>query len=587
MRPAVPPGSHLSRKGCIYRYRRRLPDEPRGREVVVSLGTPHYREAEHRAALVDRVFDDALARARRAVSGGAVDLNAVLRNHIRSVLDRDIARRMDRQPGHPVYASWWEPGDPGTATDADLKVIRETRASLAGDLSKGTFDMAAEADAVMRRFGLPDHIRQRLEVGLCEVAVRAWDVVERRTLGLEPLILDDRADAEPPPCPAKQEPAAPPPPSAPLASALVEPFFVHREAIDGLSHHDMSQERTTLRLFADICGDKPINSYGRADASTFLATLRRLPVHYGKSPKDKGRSATEIIAEADAKGAARITDKTVKRHLTALSQFLRFAMDQGHITKAARDEMVGGHRFREKRKARGQRDAWTSDELKALFASPVWTGCHPIRRAEQGAHIIRDARFWLPILALYHGARLEEFADLYGRDVWCDDGTWAIRLVETEDNAESGDRNLKSDAAVRVLPVHPELVRLGFLAYVESIAPTPDDPLFPDLKPQGRDKKRGPRMTRWFVEYRKAINLYRPGVAMHAFRHTAITRLSDAITSFQQERHRDHMMGHASAGGGEGRIRYDKGPGLKSVAATLALLGYPEVDLSHLWVGPE
>ncbi|MGK7869758.1 site-specific integrase, partial [Falsiroseomonas sp. E2-1-a20] len=367
-------------------------------------------------------------------------------------------------------------------------------------------------------------------------------------------------------------------------STMVEPFFVHREAIDRLSHHDMSQERTTLRLFVDICGDKPINAYGRADASAFLTTLRQLPVHYGKSPKDKGRGAAAIIAEADAKGVVRISDKTVKRHLTALSQFLRFAMDQGHITKTARDEMVGGHRFREERKARKQRDAWTPEDLKALFASPVWTGSHPIRRSEAGPQIIRDAKFWLPILALYHGARLEELADLYRRDVWCDEGTWAVRIVATEGNGESGDRDLKSDAAERTLPLHPELIRLGFPAYIADTAPTPDDPLFPDLKPQGKDKKRGTRITRWFVEYRKALNLYRPGVSMHSFRHTAITRLSDAITDFRQERHRDHLMGHASSGGSEGRTRYDKGPGLKAAAATLALLEYPEFSLSHLHV---
>jgi hypothetical protein len=42
------------------------------------------------------------------------------------------------------------------------------------------------------------------------------------------------------------------------------------------------------------------------------------------------------------------------------------------------------------------------------------------------------------------------------------------------------------------------------------------------------------------------------------------------------------MMGHARSGG-EGRERYDKGPGLKAAAETLALLRYPEVDLSHLY----
>ncbi|WP_372624138.1 hypothetical protein [Falsiroseomonas sp.] len=195
---------------------------------------------------------------------------------------------------------------------------------------------------------------------------------------------------------------------APLGSALVEPFFVHRETIGDISHHDMSQERTTLRLFLEVCGDKPADAYTRSDVTRFLNTMRRMPVHYGKSQKDKGRAVVDIIAEADAKESKRLSDKTVKRHHTALSQFFRCAMDEGHIAVAQHGELVGKHRFREERKARDQRDTWTPEELRALFASPVWTGCHPHFRTQPGDQVIGDAKFWLPILALYHGARLEE-----------------------------------------------------------------------------------------------------------------------------------------------------------------------------------
>lgn len=561
---------------------------------MVSLGTRHFREAEYRAALVDEAFDGALARARLAMSAGTADLNAILRDYLREALDRDVARRMDRQPGHPVYAHWWEPGDPGTVTEADLRAIREAKASLARDLANGTLDMDAAAGALIRRHGLPLEMTGRVAYGLAEADIAAWDVAERRTLGTEPLVMNASPTPPSPPEPAPSPAAAspppappPPPPSAPLVSALVEPFFVHRETIDGISHHDMSQERTTLRLFVDICGDRPVNAYGRADAMTFLTNLRRLPVHYGKSPKDKGRSVADLIAEADAKGADRIGDKTVKRHLTALSQLLRFAVDQGHMSKVARDEMVGDHRFREPRNARQQRDAWTPEELTALFASPVWAGCaSKDRRSEPGSHIIRDARFWLPILALYHGARLEELADLYRRDVGQDGDTWGLSIVETEESDDAAERHLKSEAAVRKIPLHPELIRRGFLAYVAKIAPNPNDPLFPDLAPQGKDKKRGPRMTRWFVEYRRAVKLFRPGVSMHAFRHTAITRLTDTIETFQQKRHRDYLMGHAG-GETEGDVRYDKGAGFQAVASTLALLAYPEVNLSHLYVSAD
>jgi len=246
--------------------------------------------------------------------------------------------------------------------------------------------------------------------------------------------------------------------------------------------------------------------------------------------------------------------------------------------------LVDGYRFKAPKKARDQRDPWAQAELTKLFASPVWTGCEgESRRSSPGATIIRDAKFWLPILALFHGGRLEEFADLRRRDLQCRDGTWFMNMVETVASNGERERRLKTQNATRCIPLHPELVRLGFVSHVDKIARTPDAPLFPDLAPQGADQKRGPRMTRWFVEYRKAVGVYREGVGMHAFRHTAITRLSDAITNEQQRRHRDFIMGHAS-GGTEGDTRYDKGAPLAELAATLALLSFPEVNLSHLHV---
>ncbi len=331
-----------------------------------------------------------------------------------------------------------------------------------------------------------------------------------------------------------------------------------------------------MRRFVEVCGDRPVNEYGRGDMTGFIDALRRLPNTYGKSPRDKSRPLSEMIAEADAAKAELLTDKTVKRHLSALSQFFQFAVDAGHMTVTARSELVGSHRFRAGQAARDQRDEWTKPDLQALFASPVWTGSHEHRRAEPGPHVIRDAKFWLPLLALHHGACLEELADLYRRDVGSDGGTHFLRITETED------RRLKTDNAERIIPLHPELARLRFLEYVRETAPNPNDPLFPDLALQEKDRKRGPRFTRWFVHYRKALKIYRPGVGAHAFRHTAITRLCDTIEGHQQDRHIDFLMGHAQAGG-EGQTRYDKGPGLKAVAATLALLRFPEIDLSRLY----
>jgi integrase len=537
----------------------------------VSLHTRHLRVAEYLGDILNRAFSAKIAETRAMPAApNAPDLAAILREHLRAELERALS------PLEPYPRMLW----PEEMLEDGLA---DTRRALR---QRDPQNMEHVVSRLMVQHNLPEAVRHPLGIGVLEAEARIYEEALRRARGDVPALLQVEVDL-PGQSHEPLAPSAPPPPaptSAPMASSLVEPYFKRRETLDRSLHQVMNQDRATLRRFLEACGDRPVDAYGRGDVTGFLDTMRRLPNTYGKSPRDKDRSLLEIIAEGEEKGLPKLMDRTVKRHLSALSQFFQYALDNGHLTNAQRIELVEDHRFRENKGAREQRDAWTSQELVQLFSSPVWTGClSDHRRAEPGSMIIRDSKFWLPLLALFHGARLEELADLYGRDVFKEDDTWALRMVETEDGDGTKRRRLKTAAATRIVPLHPEMIRLGFLAYVQQTAPRPDDPLFPDLEPQGKDGKRGPRFTRWFNHYRQAVGLYREGVAMHAFRHTVRTRLGD-VAHAERERHVDFILGHGR-GGSEGRTRYDKGPGLKAAAETLALLTYPEVDLGRLYVG--
>jgi integrase len=357
-------------------------------------------------------------------------------------------------------------------------------------------------------------------------------------------------------------------------SSLTESFFEKRGR-ENIRHQGMAQERTTLRLFFDVLGDRPARDCRRQDITKFLDTLRRLPSSYGKSPKDKQLSIDELIARADATDAPRLTDKTVKRHLSALSVFFKLAVDRGHLSLTARNDVIGEHDF-SLDDARGARDQWTEEELKRLFSSAVWTGRDPARRSAPGTEITRDARFWIPLLCAFEGTRLEEVADLRRKDVTNGAGVWQLEITTEH-------RRLKNHGAKRTIPIHPEFIRIGFLEYVAQTAPHPADPLFPDLEPQGADGKRGPRITRWFVEYRRDVGVFREGVGSHAFRHNVATRLREKLHDHSDLLRLNYLLGHAS-GTGEGDVRYDKGREAQALAALLARLKYPEIDLARLYV---
>jgi integrase len=574
----LPLGSHLTRKRGLFYYRRLLPGVSR-REVAISLLTRSFREAEHLASQLDRSFLEALqVVSMNETAKSPPSVAEVIKAHLREQLAKHMSFRPDAPGGGDPIVGW------------PLPLLQETLEKVLGELQRrDPHDYKHEVDELLRLNELPDSARRMVGIGVLETRAAVFkEAILRARGGVSMFAPEEQAAATTEaPTPAPLLPPAPPPaPHAkPKASELVEPFFKRRTDIDNTRQQVMAQERATLLRFIEACGDRPIDTYGRGDMTAFMDILRRLPPTYGRSPKGKTVALAEIIAKADAAGASRLTDKTVKRHLSAISQFFQTAVDLGHLTVSAKVDMVGSHRFKANKQARTQRDMWTPEELTKLFKSPVWTGRDAIKITQPGPHIPRDAKFWLPILGLFHGARVEEFADLYRRDFGQDGDVWFLRIQETVADEANGvtARTLKTGNSTRVIPLHPELVRLGFVAYVAETAPNLNDPLFPDLAPQGKDQRRGARFTRDFGHYRKAIGVYRPGVGMHAFRHTSNTRLRDAITDTQQERHVNFLMGHAS-GGGEGRQRYDKGPGLKALAATLGLLAFPEVDLSHLHV---
>lgn len=576
----LPQCSHITRKRGVYFYRRRLPAPLKG-EVALSLRTRHFRTAEASAARLDSIFLATLERA-RAMTTIPAEVLRIVAGYLKEALDADSEARVSKPPTAPIYGTVRNRlnDDP---VDADLAAIDEMLGDAREALARRDYSTVAGTVAeIMAEHGLPDGAMKWLALGLLEANVRFLDEARRRTLGhafmlAPPYMQAGTAMASGDLSTSKATDASPS--SKPVFSELVPDFVEWREK-SGVRAHTVLQDRPTLRFFQEIAGDKPVDLYTRGDVSKFLARMQEFPANYGKSPRDKELSATEIIARAQASKSPLVKPKTAKRHLSALSRFFKFCLDQGHISRSLRDDLVEEHEFAGASAApRQQRDAWSPDELRKLFNSPIWTGCHPFFRTHPGESIRRDAKFWLPLLALFHGCRLEEFADLYRRDIGCDDGVWFVRITSAE-------RGLKNENADRVVPLHPEMIRCGFLDYVESVAASPDDPLFPDIEPQGADRKRGPRITRWFVHYRRSIGLYRTGVAMHAFRHTANTRLRDRIDGFQQERHVAYILGHAR-GGGEGRERYDKGPGLKAAAKTLSLLNYPELDLSKLYVRQE
>ena len=81
---------------------------------------------------------------------------------------------------------------------------------------------------------------------------------------------------------------------------------------------------------------------------------------------------------------------------------------------------------------------------------------------------------WAALLGLYTGARASEVGQLLTVDVAEVDGVPSMRFCD-----EGDDQHVKTDKSNRVVPIHPDLLSLGFLEYVDSLRGRGDWRVFP------------------------------------------------------------------------------------------------------------
>lgn len=140
------------------------------------------------------------------------------------------------------------------------------------------------------------------------VEARLYEEAIKRAHGDLPIVLTPDPEKA---APALLPPVAPAKPVKPLASSLAEAHFARRARTAGVSEHTVGQERATLRMFVEVAGGRPVDTYDRGHIARFLDRPQRLPSTYGKSRRDKDMTVAKIIAEADERGSARRRDRQI------------------------------------------------------------------------------------------------------------------------------------------------------------------------------------------------------------------------------------------------------------------------------------
>jgi integrase len=253
-------------------------------------------------------------------------------------------------------------------------------------------------------------------------------------------------------------------------------------------------------------------------------------------------SAFQVFLQTDkAPGGKPLAVPTVDKYTTALNGFFkRYAKFAGRdwpiptagahlMTKEAKRKLARAHVTNRN---------FTPDELKQAFNPAVYVAENKM------AH-----HFWPPLLGLFTGARRAEVCQLLIDDITVINGIPAMKITDLDEDGNATQKQLKTAASERVFPLHPQLIELGFLDYVESVrALKRGKQLFLGLHPNKHGETGNAVGQKW-GRYLIKIGLRTKSdqesqestLTFHSLRHTSNWLLKKKHVSIE---HRCQLIGH-------------------------------------------
>ncbi len=324
-----------------------------------------------------------------------------------------------------------------------------------------------------------------------------------------------------------------------------------------------------VEMFIELHGDFSAAEIKKSHARKFREAAQQVP------QRRVGALRKATLPEMSEWGLKHPNDPkvsagTVNKQLGALQAIAGWAEQNGLIPEdTAWSNPFAKMKVREEQ---SERTSFETAELKLLFAAPVFTK-HEYPQGARG-----PAAFWLPLLALFTGARQAELAGLTVGNVQADAETATPLMYITSETSRG--KRLKTASSQRVIAVHPQLVKLGFLTFVDVRRHEGANAwLFPLVAP---DKGRSgvAAWSKWFGRYLRKQGVTDTAKVFHSFRHS----VTDALRRGKVDHElREALVGHSLGS----KVDYGAKQmlsrwGADALKDAVSKISYPGLDLSRV-----
>lgn len=259
-------------------------------------------------------------------------------------------------------------------------------------------------------------------------------------------------------------------------------------------------------LLLTVVGDLAPDNYSHQTLMEFRDVLQKLPPNVNTCPRTRGKSLPAVLKMQHSR---LLSASQVNKYLVCVSAFFAWLWQHEVIpVNPAHHLLISRAKIRPDE----ERLAYSVDEVKAMLAELL---------QQKVSFGINQSRFWVPAIAAYSGARLTEICQLHLSDVCLIDGIWCF------DINEQSDKRLKNYSSARVFPVHPSLIVMGLLDYVEYMRLSGNNRLFPELSKE-KYHGYGRQMSKWFTSFNRKYISSDKRKTFHSIRHSVANELKQS-----------------------------------------------------------